>query len=69
MFKNKFKKMTLNKDFKSSDFEIVKDSHASSIIGGCISLQSCNVFTGSCENTLAKCNSFTEKSKLMEESL
>lgn len=68
MFKDNFKKMVLKKDFKNTDFEIIQDSQASSIIGGCNALVQCGTFTGACGD-LQRCNKFTEKSKLMEESL
>ncbi len=67
MFKDKFKKLVSSSDFKNVDFEIIKETQASSIIGGCNTLQYCNVFTGSCESSLSKCNTFKEKSKMTED--
>lgn len=62
MFKNKFKKMIGNTELSHRDFEIIKDAEALAIIGGCATLQYCGTFTGSCPDTLSKCNKFKDTS-------
>jgi hypothetical protein len=56
MLKNKFRELP------SSDvnFEIISDSQAASLIGGCDYLRECGEFEGVCNDTLKKCGKFKE---------
>lgn len=56
MLKNKFMELPSN----DASFEIISDSQAASLMGGCAVLESCGTFVGSC-STLKTCGGFTEK--------
>jgi hypothetical protein len=58
MFKKKF--IELNKrTSNNSNFEIISDKQSSSLIGGCGRLQSCGVFSGSCDRlVISNCGTF-----------
>lgn len=49
MFKNKFKETVQDLNLKDKNFEIISSKKLSTLIGGCGKLQSCGVFTGSCD--------------------
>lgn len=61
MFKKKFIELVvLNKNTdRNSSFEIISDKQSSSLIGGCRRLQSCGVFSGSCDRlVISNCGTF-----------
>jgi hypothetical protein len=60
MFKDKFKELTLMSNVNDVDFEIISESQAASLIGGCGILETCESFTGSC-TSLRSCNRFLKK--------
>ena len=56
MLKNKFMQLPSN----DADFEIISDSQAASLVGGCNKLYSCGTYEGPCSK-LTFCTVFTMK--------
>jgi hypothetical protein len=66
MFKNKFKQLVQNKrELSNVSFEILNDTQASGLTGGCRVLSGCGVFDGTCPN-LKTCQRFSEPSYSLE---
>lgn len=59
MFKSKLKALVQNKELSSTSFEVLNNTDASKLTGGCRQLKSCGAFNGTCPE-LQTCSRYDE---------